>query len=97
MPNSKATTEDYRQGMKLSAREYQLVAEVLSASSRRFLIKQNQAGVIAELDLSGFDDELIILSGRTRSVELLDEIRAKVGDDPAHWLHELHARMKSAA
>ena len=97
MPNSKATPEDYRQGMKLSEREYQLVAELLSAGSRRFLIKQNQAGVVAELNLAGFDDELTILSGRTRTIELLDEIRATVGDDPARWMHELHARLKAAA
>ena len=96
MPNSKATPEDYRQGMKLSEREYQLVAEVLSVGSRRFLIKQNQAGVVAELNLAGFDEELTILSGRTRTVELLDEIRAAVGDDPARWMRELHARMKAA-
>ncbi len=67
MPNSKATPEDYRDGMKLSEREYQLVAEVLSASSRRFLIKQNHAEVVAELNLAGFEDELTILSGRTRT------------------------------
>lgn len=97
MPNSKAAPEDYRQGMKLSEREYQLVAEVLSAGSRRFLVKQNQAGVVAELNLSGFDEELTILSGRTRTVELLDEIRAAVGDDPARWMQALYARMKAAA
>jgi len=41
---------------------------------------------VAELSLHGFDDELTILSGRTATVNRLDEIRAQVGDDPAAWM-----------
>ena len=32
---------------------------------------------------------LTILSGRERTVRLLDEIRAQTGDDPAEWIPRL--------
>ncbi len=96
MPNGRADPVDYRQGMKLGPREFSLVSSVLTSDSRRFLIKQDQASVVVELNLSGFTEELDILSGRAASVLLLDELRAEVGDDPAHWLHLLHQQMRAA-
>ena len=50
--------------------------------------------MVAELDLGGFDDALAVLSGRTETVELLDRIRAEVGDDPAQWLPVFHAERR---
>lgn len=50
------------------------------------MLKQGHNSVVAELDLNGFDDELAILSGRTANVELLDAIRAEVGDNVENWL-----------
>lgn len=85
-PNARGAAEDYVVGMKLTQREFSLVAHELTNESRRFLIKQGHASVVAELNLSGFVDELAILSGRTASIELLDDIRAEVGDDPTRWL-----------
>jgi type IV secretion system protein VirB4 len=82
--------------MKLSAREFQLVAELLTPSSRRFLIKQNGAGVIAELNLNGLTEDLTVLSGTTASVALADDIRAERGDAAADWLTELHDRLRAA-
>ena len=41
--------------------------------------------------------ELAILSGRTATVELLDRIRAEVGDDPAVWLPRFHQMRKTLA
>jgi len=86
MPNPRGTRADYVDGFHLTEREYRLIREELSTESRRFLVKQGHASVVAELDLAGFDDELSILSGRTDSVELLDRLRARVGDDPASWM-----------
>ena len=37
------------------------------------------------MDLTGLDDELAVLSGRTQTVELLDRIRGLHGDDPDRW------------
>ena len=48
--------------------------------------------VVARLDLSGESDILTVLSGREKTVRLLDEIRASVGDDPADWMTPLLER-----
>ena len=65
--------------------------------SRRFLVKQGHNAVVAELDLGGLEDHLAVLSGRTATVELLDRIRAEVGDDPADWMPLFHQRRKELA
>ncbi|MCZ7889977.1 VirB4 family type IV secretion/conjugal transfer ATPase [Agrobacterium salinitolerans] len=86
LPNSRGSHADYVGGFKLTEREYELIARELSVESRRFVLKQGHNSVVAELDLNGFDEELAILSGRTANVELLDAIRADVGNDVKDWL-----------
>ena len=85
-PNPRGQAADYVDGFHLTRREFHLVREELSTESRRFLVKQGHEAVVAELDLSGLDDQLAVLSGRTATVALLDRIRAEVGDDPAAWM-----------
>ena len=86
LPNPQATARDYIEGFGLSEREFALVREELAPAQRRFLVKQGLDSVVAELDLGGLDDELAILSGRAETVDLLDRIRARHGDDPAGWM-----------
>lgn len=86
MPNSRGSRVDYVDGFKLTEREYELIARELSNESRRFIVKQGHNSVVAELNLSGFEDELAVLSGRTANVELAETIRAQAGDDPEAWL-----------
>ena len=99
MANGRASESDYVSGMKLTAREFELVARELTPESRRFLIKQGHASVVAELDLSGFDDELAILSGRTANVRLAERIREERdhtsdnGDDD--WMMAFHKRRRA--
>jgi type IV secretion system protein VirB4 len=95
-PNPRGQAADYVDGFHLSRREFALIKEELSHESRRFLVKQGRHAVIAELDLSGQDAHLAVLSGRTATVALLDRIRARVGDDPARWLPVFHAERTSA-
>jgi type IV secretion system protein VirB4 len=90
LPNAHAAERDYIEGFGLTRREFALVREELTPESRQFLIKQGLNSVVAELRLDGLDDELAILSGRTETVDLLDRIRARVGDDPAQWLDPFH-------
>ena len=90
LPNANAAVRDYVDGFGLTRREYALVREELLPESRQFLIKQGLNSVVAELRLDGLDDALAILSGRTETVDLLDRIRARVGDDPADWLDPFH-------
>lgn len=91
LPNPAAKREQYIDGLGLTETEFNLIKTELSAESRRFLIKQGHNSVVAELDLNGLDDELAILSGRASTVELLDRLRAEVGDDPANWLERFQA------
>jgi type IV secretion system protein VirB4 len=88
MANPKARAEDYVGGFGLTAHEFDLV-RTLPDSAHCFLVKHGNESVVARLNLSGEGDMLTILSGRERTVRLLDEIRAAHGDDPAAWLPRL--------
>lgn len=89
-PNARGQAVDYVEGFHLTREEFRLVREELSPESRRFLLKQGHHAVVAELDLSGLPDALAVLSGRTATVDLLDRVRAQVGDDPTVWLPLFH-------
>lgn len=91
MSNPRARAEDYMGGFGLTSHEYDLV-RTLPDDARCFLIKHGTESVVVRLNLSGERDMLTILSGRERTVRLLDEIRATVGDDPADWLPRLLER-----
>jgi len=88
MANPKARAADYIDGFGLTTHEYELV-RTLPDNARCFLIKHGAESVVARLDLTGERDLLTLLSGRERTVRLLDEIRAEKGDDPADWLPRL--------
>jgi len=86
LPNPNAAERDYIDGFGLTEREFALVRDELSPTQHRFLVKQGLDSVVAELDLGGLDDALAVLSGRTETVDLLDQIRSRHGDDPARWM-----------
>jgi type IV secretion system protein VirB4 len=88
MANPKARASDYMEGFGLTAHEYDLV-RTLPDSAHCFLIKHGADSVVARLNLTGERDLLTILSGRERTVRLLDQIRAESGDDPADWIPRL--------
>ncbi|WP_086735889.1 VirB4 family type IV secretion/conjugal transfer ATPase [Erythrobacter colymbi] len=88
MANPKARAEDYIDGFGLTPHEFELV-RALPDSAHAFLIKHGNDSVVARLNLSGEGDILTILSGRERTVRLLDEIRQRTGDDPEAWMPEL--------
>ncbi|MET0308338.1 MAG: VirB4 family type IV secretion/conjugal transfer ATPase [Sphingomonas sp.] len=88
MANPKARAADYVEGFGLTPHEFDLV-RTLPDNAHCFLIKHGNESVVARLNLSGERDLLIILSGRERTVRLLDAIRAESGNDPAEWLPRL--------
>ncbi len=91
MTNPRARAEDYVDGFGLSAHEYEII-RTLPDDARCFLIKHGTDSVVVRLNLAGEQDLLTILSGRERTVRLLDEIRATTGDDPDAWLPRLLER-----
>lgn len=92
LPNLKAT-DVYRTHFMLSQREFTLI-KTTDPASRFFLIKQNTDAVVARIDLSGMDDIISILSGRSETVLLLDQIRKEVGDDPKDWMPVFWEKVK---
>lgn len=88
MANPKAQARDYVTGFGLTQHEYDLV-RTLPDNAHAFLIKHGQESVVARLDLSGEQDLLTILSGRERTVRLLDAIRTETGDEPDAWMPRL--------
>ncbi|OFW80537.1 MAG: type IV secretion system protein VirB4 [Alphaproteobacteria bacterium RIFCSPLOWO2_01_FULL_40_26] len=84
LPNLKATTL-YREVFMLSEREFNLV-KTTDPSTRFFLVKQDNDGVIARIDLGGMDEVIRVLSARADTIILLDKIIDEVGDDPDDWL-----------
>jgi type IV secretion system protein VirB4 len=83
--NPKATRADYVDGLHLTEKEYELV-RTLPEDSRRFLVKQGENSVLAELDLGELKAELSVLSGSPDRARLVDELVRERGDAPEQWL-----------
>lgn len=92
LPNPSADHDDYVLGFKCTEQEYNIIKN-LGEDSRLFLIKQGHRSAVAKFDLGGMPDILNIISGSLDNVELLDEIRAEVGDDPKVWEPVFHQRI----
>ena len=86
LANPEAVREEYVEGFGLSEAEYDIVRSLGAQGGRRFLVKQGHASAICELDLSGLDDFITVLSATTDNVALLDHIRARHGNEPFQWL-----------
>lgn len=88
MSNPKAQAREYVDGFGLTEHELELI-RTIPDTAHCFLIKHGKDSVVARLNLTGEKDILTVLSGRERTVRLLDEIRLETGDDPAQWLPRL--------
>ena len=97
MPNDRADAADYVDGLKLTQSEYEAIREELTAGGRRFLLKQGNVSVACELDLSGMDDLVAVLSGRARTVRLMEELVAELGSAPEAWLPAFRQKWRRAA
>ncbi len=93
MPNPQSKAKAFA-GYNLSERQLELIL-TLDKESRCFLVKHGRHSVLCKLDLGGMADEIAILSGRNETVELLDQILAEAGEDPAIWMPVFQQRRKS--
>lgn len=96
LPNPFGARRDYVEGFALSEAEFKLVRDDLAPESHKFLVKQGHDSVVVELDLSGLDDALAVLSGRAETNAVADEIIAEVGNDPVLWLPLFHQRRRTS-
>jgi len=97
MPNTRADAKHYRDGLKLTEPEFLAIREDLTVGGRRFLLKQGNASVACELDLTGLDDEIAVLSGRASTVRLMERLIEQVGPDPAAWLPLFRQQWRQAS
>ena len=93
MPNPRADRADYVEGLKLTEAEFAVV-QGLGADSRRFLVKQGDSSALAELNLNGFEEELLVLSGTPDNARMVEEIIAEVGEEPGTWLPVFWERVR---
>ncbi|SOO14159.1 VirB4 family type IV secretion/conjugal transfer ATPase [Xanthomonas citri] len=93
LPNPKADRDEYIQGFKLTAAEFEMVAS-MPDDCRMFMVKQGHRSTFAKLDLGHMGDHLAILSGSTDNTELLDDVLGEVGEDPVIWMPVFHRRRK---
>ncbi|ANY14723.1 VirB4 family type IV secretion/conjugal transfer ATPase [Bordetella pseudohinzii] len=84
LPNPRADEQEYVEGFKCTRTEYEIIRS-LPEDSRLFLVKQGTRSVLAQLDLSGMDDELAVLSGTAQNLAYFDRAVAQPGDD-GDWL-----------
>ncbi len=94
LPNLKAT-DVYKEVFMLSSREFNLVKST-DPSSRFFLLKQDNNGVIARINLAGMTDFINILSGRTETLSIFNDLIEKNGSDPENWLEDFYKLARDA-
>lgn len=85
LPNGEAEEADYIDGLKLSPREFELI-KTTEENSGRFLVKKGAESVVVQLDLSGMNDMLSVLSASLDNVEVMHAVIQEVGDNPCAWL-----------
>ena len=86
LANPEAVRAEYVEGFGLSDAEFEIVRSLGAQGGRRFLVKQGHVSAICELDLSGLEEFITVLSATTDNVALLDTLRKRHGDDPFQWL-----------
>jgi type IV secretion system protein VirB4 len=85
LPNGQAEQDDYIEGLKLTPREFHLVKNT-EENAGKFLLKKGAESVMVNMDLSGMDDMLAVLSASLDNVEVMHAAIEEVGDNPRDWL-----------
>ncbi|WP_309623530.1 VirB4 family type IV secretion system protein [Novosphingobium sp.] len=88
MANASAQAADYIGGFGLTEDEFDIIRE-MPETARAFLIKHGTDSVVVRLNLASQPELLTVLSGRERTVRMLDALRAELGDAPHAWLPRL--------
>ncbi len=96
LENPRADAADYIDGFKLTRPEFEAL-RAIPQGSRRFLVKQGEQAAIASLNLAGFDDELLILSGTPDNADIAEAVIAALGADPAVWIPAFLKQVRAGA
>lgn len=95
LPNPDAKYENSYERIGLTLKEYNELIEK-SLDSREFLIKQSKQSSFARLNLYGFNDEIVVLSGSASNIVLMHEAIAEVGDNYDNWYPLLLQKIKQS-
>jgi type IV secretion system protein VirB4 len=95
LQNPRADRTDYIEGLKLTLPEFEAL-RAIPEGSRQFLVKQGEQAALASLNLVGFDDELLILSGTPDNADIAEEVMAEKGRDPAVWIPTFLKRARAS-
>ncbi|MEO9204805.1 MAG: VirB4 family type IV secretion/conjugal transfer ATPase [Gammaproteobacteria bacterium] len=97
-PNPNADKKVYVNDFGLTDHEYELV-KTLPDDQHYFLLIHgrgtNKQSVVIRANLAGLEDEIAVISAREETINLLDDIRTEVGDDPADWLPLFQSKRKA--
>lgn len=96
LPNQKAAeySTAYREVWGLKDEEFQTLA-AMNVDKRQFMLRQGDVSVVATLDLSGMR-ELDVLSGSDKTVKMMEEAVASVGENPNDWIPVFYERMRES-
>ena len=83
LPNPRADTKAYIEGLRLSDYELELVRSI-GAAGRYLMIRRNDKSVIAKFDLGGMTEFIDVLSARAETIGEMERLRAEHGEDG--WL-----------
>lgn len=93
-PSKQADRATYMKRLGFTAAEFRQVTEEMPAAPERsFLIKRETGSVVVRWGLDAMREFIPVLSGRERSVRVLDQIRAELGDDADAVVAEFMRRM----
>lgn len=95
LANTKADHDDYVNGFKLTEKEFELV-ESIGEFSRRCLVKQGDNSALAEMNLAGMDEEILILSSTPDTADIAEQAIEEVGENPDDWMPLFFRRVKDA-
>ena len=73
------------------------IREDLTQGGRRFLLKQGSVSVACELDLTGLEDFVAVLSGRAKTVRLMERLVSELGPEPDAWVPAFMRDWRKAA
>ena len=93
LPNPDAKWDGYSQ-IGLSRKEYDELVQK-SLDCREFLVKQSKQSAFAKLNLYGFSDEMVVLSGNSANVVLMQQAIEEVGSNPDDWLPVLQEKVRA--
>lgn len=91
-PNGQAERKYYVDGLHLTEAEFEQVTVKMHEKPGSFLLKRGIESVVVQVDLSGMNDMLAVLSGSSDNLPLVRGLIEVHGNHPEKWLPEFFKR-----